>query len=280
MVPAAGDGATLAEWEAGILPPDGHVYLIGNRVHDCHKGLGLKNHSRGPYFFLSNHITDVDVGIMSPFTDNVVRNNVVVGADITIGRSAGDDPMATFLKVTGNGARSQLSYNTVAGGRLSFYGGWSARAHHNLVVDVTAPIGVLRNQYYWYDGGAWPGIRGEFLVADLSASHPFFASMPGYMQELAGTYGRLRLEDNCYTSAPAIAPADFTQPLADVTGMVFDERYIVLSDSERSGLFVDEATGDYRRSETSVLECGSLLGLNTVFPGSVVPRAPGNLLAR
>lgn len=263
-IPPAGHEASLAEWEARLLPPDSHVYLIGNRVHDCYYGLGLKNHSRGPYYFLGNLITDVEVGIFTPFTDNVIRNNIVVGADIWIGRSGGDDPSATFFKMTGNGARSEVSYNTVVGGRLSLQGGWASRLHHNLVVAGGPPVHVQRNQYYWYEGGAWPGIRGEYLIGDLDATHPFYHVMPGYMRELA--YERLRLEDNCYDQEPAIAPADFTQPVADVTGMIFDVRYRVLSAAERAALFVDEAAGDYRLRDDVGLDCGARLGWGTPAP--------------
>ncbi|NOY91709.1 MAG: hypothetical protein GXP55_10960 [Deltaproteobacteria bacterium] len=268
VVPAAGDAATLAEWEAGILPPDSHVYLIGNWVHDCHKGLGIKNNGRGPYFFLSNYITDVDLGIATPFTDNLIRNNVLVGAGIVVGKAFTNAPLPTFLKTTGNGARSEVAYNTLIGGNLSFRGGWSSRVHNNLVVDAGPPVQIARNQYPWFDGGAWPGIRGEFLIADLTPAHPFYDLMPGYMHELAamGTYVRMRLEDNCYDEEPAIASTDFRQDVADVTGMVFDERYTVLSASQRSALFVDEATGDYRRPEGSDLDCGSRLGFSAALP--------------
>ncbi len=268
VTPAAGDAATLAEWEAAILPADSHVYLIGNWVHDCYKGLGIKNNGRGPYFFLSNYITDVDLGIATPFTDNLIRNNILVGAGIAVGKAFTNTPLPTFLKTTGNGARSEVAYNTLIGGRLSFQGGWSSRVHNNLVVDTGPPLQIVRNQYSWFDGGAWPGIRGEFLVADLTPTHPFYDQMPGYMRELAsmGTYVRMRLEDNCYDEPPAIASTDFRQDVADVTGMVFDERSTVLSAAQRSALFVDEAAGDYRRPEGGDLDCGSRLGFAAAPP--------------
>ncbi len=95
--------------------------------------------------------------------------------------------------------------------------------------------------------------------------------MPGYMHELAamGTHVRMRLEDNCYDEQPAIPAVDFRQDVADITGMVFDERFTVLSTSQRSALFVDEAAGDYRRPEGGDLDCGSRLGFSAALPPDV-----------
>lgn len=260
--PAAGHDATRAEWETGILPPDGDVYLIGNEIHDCHYGLGLKNMSRGPYYFLSNYIHDTDYGVMSPFTFNTVRNNVIhdVGVGIDMGRPQTDGPLMTFLKMTGNAHGSEVSYNTVIGSEIGFRGGWSASSHNNLVIDVEEPIEIRRNQFYWWEDAAWPGIRGEFLIGDLDARHPFYDLMPGYMRETPGEFVRMTLTDNCYTHEPVIGAIDFVQPIADITGMIFDEGYTVLSAEERAALFVDEAGGDLRRTDDG-LDCGSQAGL-------------------
>ncbi len=264
--PAGGNDASRAEWEAVVNPPDGDVYLIGNEVHDCHYGLGLKTTSRGPYYFLSNHIYDTDVGIFSPFSGNTVRNNVLRGTVITLGRSSSDSPRATFFKMTGNGSFSEVSYNTIIDGNLSVRAGWGTTAHHNLIVDSSHPFAVSRNQFYWWDDGAWPGIRGEFLIGDLDASNPFYDLVPGYMKETPGEFVRMRLTDNCYTAEPVIAATDFVQPMADITGMTFDEDYVVLTAAERAALFVDEAGGDYRRVSDDGFICGSRIGASTPLP--------------
>jgi MYXO-CTERM domain-containing protein len=260
--PATGHDATRAEWEAGIEPPDGDVYLVGNEVSDCHYGLGLKNMSRGPYYFVSNYIHDVEFGVFSPFSLNTVRNNIIhdAGVGIEIGRAQTDGPMATFLKMTGNGFGSEVAHNTIVGAAMGFRGGWNSTVHHNLVVDTDEPVQVRRNQYYWWEDGEWPGVRGEFLIGDLDASHPFYDLVPGYLQETPGEFVRMQLTDNCYTAEPEIGPVDFVQPVADITGMTFDADYRVLSEAERSALFVDEAAGDLRRVEGGP-DCGSNIGL-------------------
>ncbi|MEM9189218.1 MAG: MYXO-CTERM sorting domain-containing protein [Myxococcota bacterium] len=263
--PAGGHDATRAEWEASLVEPDGDVYLVGNEVHDCYYGLGLKNHSRGPYYFLSNHVYDAEAAIFTPFRDNTIRNNIVRGS-ITIGRAATDRPQATFFKMTGNGNFSEVSYNTVIGGQLVFRGGWGTVVHHNLVVDRDDPVAVIRNQFYWWEDGDWPGVRGEFLIGDLDASHPFYNLMPGYMRETPGEFPRMQLSNNCYTSEPVIARADFVQSTADVTGMTFDEDYIVLNASQRTTLFVDEGGGDYRGVDNNALDCGSRIGTADPLP--------------
>ncbi len=259
--PSAGHDATRAEWEAGILAPDGDVYLVGNEVHDCHYGLGLKNHSRGPYYFLSNVIHDVEFGIFSPFSLNTVRNNIIHDADvgIEIGRAATDGPMATFLKMTGNGFGSEIEHNTVVGAPMAFHGGWSSTAHHNLVVDTDEPVQVRRNQYYWWEDAQWPGVRGEFLIGDLDPAHPFYDLVPGYMKETPGEFVRMQLHDNCYTAEPQIGAVDFVQSVADITGMTFDIDYLVLDQTMREALFVDEAAGDLRRADDGP-DCGSQIG--------------------
>ncbi|MBL4686288.1 MAG: hypothetical protein JKY37_16965 [Nannocystaceae bacterium] len=262
VAPADGHDATRAEWEAGILAPDGDVYLIGNEINDCHYGLGLKNMSRGPYVFASNYIHDTDVGVMSPFSLNTVRNNIIhrTGVGINIGRNQTDGPMQTFLKMTGNGHGSEISHNTVIGTGLNFIGGWSSTIHHNLVVDTEEPIRIQRNQFYWWEDAAWPGVRGEFLIGDLDEDHPFYDLVPGYLKETPGEFVRMRLTDNCYSAEPEIAPADFVQAVADITGQTFDEDYVVFSDSERAGLFVDEEAEDFQRMEDE-FDCGSRMGL-------------------
>jgi len=265
--PAAGQDASLAEWEAGVLPPDSHVYLIGNDVHHCRYGLGVKTNGRGPYFFLSNHIHDNGIGILSPFSDNVIRNNILRGDNIHIGRTGGRSVKGTFFRGVNNGARSEIAYNTVVDARLTFVGGWSSNVHHNLVIGSENPINPERSQYTWWEDGAWPGIRGEYFLEDLGPSHPLFDSMPGYMQELAGEYTRARLEDNCYDHEPVIASAGFTQAVGDVTGRVFDERYTMLTTSQREGLFNDESGGDYRRTDGDGVACGSRIGADAPLPG-------------
>ncbi len=258
--PSGGHDATLAEWENEILPADSHVYFVGNEVHDCHYGLGTKTASRGPYFFLSNHIYDTDVAIFATFTKHLIRNNILRGSGINIGRAHSNSAKATFLKMTGNGFDTEISYNTIIGGKMSFIGGWSTRVHNNLVVGGGAPVRITRNQFAWWENGDWPGIRGEFLIGDLDSSHPFFSLMPGYMQELSGVYKRMRLEDNCYEDIPAIPAADFTQSISDVTGEIYDERYTILTSSEIAALFIDEVSGDYRRVEDDGFDCGSQIG--------------------
>ncbi len=232
--PEAGHDATRAEWEAEILPPDSHVYVACNHVHDCHYGLGLKYLSRGPYFFLSNFIHDVDYGVFSPFRETTVRNNVIRDAasvGIQLGRAQTDGPLNTFLKMTGNGAHSEVAHNTVIGtsAGFNFMAGWNSQVHNNLVVDTEEPLRITRNQFAWWDGGSWPGIRGEYLVGNLDEAHPFWNDVPSYAQETPEEFERMVLSDNCYTAEPVIQAADFTQPTGDVTGMVFDETPVILS---------------------------------------------------
>lgn len=268
VAPTAGHDATRAQWEAGIEPPDGDVYLVGNEVHDCHYGLGLKNVSRGPYYFLSNEIHDVDFGVFSPFSLNTVRNNIIhdTGTGIEIGRAQTDGPLPTFLKMTGNGFGSEVAHNTVVGASMAFRGGWSSVVHHNLVVDTDEPVQVHRNQFYWWEDGQWPGVRGEFLIGDLDPEHPFYDLVPGYLKETPDEFVRMLLTDNCYTAEPVIGSVDFVQPVADVTGLTFDQDYVVLSPAQRAELFVDEVGGDLRLAERDP-QCGSKIGVADIDPG-------------
>ena len=260
--PAGGHDATLAEWEAALEPPDGDVYVVANHAHHCHYGLGLKNNSRGPYWFLSNLVHDADYGIMSPFRETIATGNVIhdVGIGIQLGRAATDGPLSTFLKMTGNGSRSDVAYNTIVGADrgLSFSAGWGTTVHHNLVVDAEQPVAIGRNQFAWWEDGAWPGIRGEYLLGDLAPAHPFFDVVPGYTHEALDDYRAMALTDNCYDAEPVIAAVDFVQAVADITGMTFDVDYVVLDDAARAALFVDEADGDYQRAEDDY-DCGALL---------------------
>lgn len=269
-VPPGGHDASRAEWEASLLPADGDVYVVGNHVHDCHYGLGLKNLSHGPYSFLSNVIHDVDYGVFSPFRETLVRNNIiydVASIGIMLGRPQTDGPLMTYLKTTANGAHSEVAFNTVVGAPrgLGFRAGWNTRVHDNLVVDVEEPVSIHRNQFAWWEGASWPGIRGEFLVGDLTPDHPFWDAVPGYAREAPEEHLRMRLERNCYDTEPVIAAADFVQPVADVTGMRFDEDERMLTAAERAALFVDEAADDHRLRDEA-LPCGSRIGLTAVAP--------------
>lgn len=279
--PAAGHDASRAEWEEALLPADGHAYVIGNHVHDCHYGLGLKNNSRGPYWFLSNVVHDVDYGVFSPFRETIVRNNVIYDAataGVELGRAQTNGPLQTYLKMTGNGSHSEVAYNTIVGaGRgLSFRAGWGSEIHDNLVVAVDEPVSVHRNSFAWWEDGAWPGLRGEYLVGDLGPEHPFWDDVPGYVREAPEQHRRMRLERNCYDTEPVIGRADFVQPVADVTGMKFDEEETILSEPERAALFVDEAEDDYRLADPE-LPCGSRIGVTRPPPVSDggVPLADG-----
>lgn len=269
-VPAGGHDASHAEWEASLLPADGHVYVIGNHVHDCHYGLGLKNNSRGPYWFLSNVIHDVDYGVFSPFRETIVRNNIIydtAAAGIRLGRAHTDGPLQTYLKMTGNGAHSEVAFNTVVGAPdgMTFGAGWGSRVHDNLVVLTEEPVAIARNQFAWWEDGAWPGVRGEYLVGDLTPEHPFWDDVPGYAREVPEQFRRMRLERNCYDQAPVIGRADFVQPVADITGMRFDEDETILDESARAALFVDEAAEDYRLADPE-LPCGSRIGTTAPAP--------------
>ncbi|MBO6933551.1 MAG: hypothetical protein JJ863_01205 [Deltaproteobacteria bacterium] len=268
--PAAGHDASRAEWEESLLRPDGHAYVIGNHVHDCHYGLGLKNNSRGPYWFLSNVVHDVDYGVFSPFRETIVRNNIIydaASAGVELGRAQTNGPLQTYLKMTGNGAHSEVAHNTIVGARLgmNFRAGWGSRVHDNLVVSSGQPVAVSRNSFAWWEDGSWPGIRGEYLLGDLSPDHPFWEHVPGYVREAPEEYERMRLERNCYESEPVIAAADFVQPVADITGMKFDEDEIMVSEAERAALFVDEEAGDHRLADPE-RACGSRIGTSPVAP--------------
>lgn len=267
--PDAGHDATRAEWEAALEPPDGEVYVVANHSHDCHYGLGLKNHSRGPYYFLSNYVHDTNYGLMSPFRETVVENNVFhdVGVGVQLGRAATDGPLETFLKMTGNGAHSQVIGNSIVGASrgLSFSAGWGSRVQRNLVVDTGEPLAISRNQFAWWDDGAWPGIRGEFLVGDLDDAHPFFDAVPGYARETPEEFRAMELTGNCYDAEPIIAAVDFVQPQADITGMTFDLDYTVLNAEQRAGLFLDEAADDFRRTRDD-LDCGAQLAVDDEDP--------------
>ena len=268
--PPAGHDATRAEWEASLLRADGHAYVIGNHVHDCHYGLGLKNNSRGPYWFLSNVIHDVDYGVFSPFRETIVRNNIIYDAaqaGVQLGRAHANRPLHAYLKMTGNGAHSEVAHNTIVGGwqGMSFRAGWGSTVHHNLVVSTSEPVAVVRNSFAWWEDGSWPGIRGEYLLGDMTPDHPFWEYVPGYVREAPEEYRRMRLDDNCYDKAPVIGRADFTQPIGDVTGMEFDERERILDEAARAELFVDEPESDYRLADPD-LPCGSRIGSSPAAP--------------
>ncbi len=262
--PEAGHDASRADWEASLLRPDGHAYVVGNHVHDCHYGLGLKNNSRGPYWFLSNVVHDVDYGIFSPFRETVVRNNIVydaANAGVALGRAQTNGPLQTYLKMTGNGAHSEVANNTIvrAGGGLSFRTGWGTVVRDNLVVDGGPPVVIVRNSFAWWEEGSWPGLRGEYLLGDMGPEHPFWDFVPGYVQEAPEEYTRMRLEGNCYDREPVIGRADFTQATADITGMTFDVDVTLLDDAERAALFVDDPADDYRLADPEA-HCGSRIG--------------------
>lgn len=262
--PEAGHDATRAEWEAGLEPPDGDVYVVGNHLHDCHYGLGLKNASRGPYFFLSNYIHDVDYGVFSPFRETLVRNNVVhdaASAGIQLGRAQSNGPLTTFLKMTGNGAHSEVAHNTVLASDvgINFYAGWNTTVHHNLIIDTDEPIRITRNQFPWWEEGSWPGVRGEYLIGALDASHPLWDFVPNYAHETPEEFQAMTLTDNCYTSEPTIQAADFTQSVGDITGQTFDQDYTVVTSEQRDGLFLDETNANFERLDDE-LNCGSRMG--------------------
>jgi MYXO-CTERM domain-containing protein len=132
------------------------------------------------------------------------------------------------------------------------------------MIDTTEGIHIHRNQFAWYDGGQWPGIRGEYILGDLDAAHPYYAVMPNYVQALEGTFVELSKTGNCYDAEPVIASADFTQPENDITGMVPDENYEVLSAPEVEQLFGDSehylrdfSTGLYESCGSQVSQEGS-----------------------
>ena len=263
------DNPTPEEYEAGKLPPDSHVYIYNNLVHHARMGLATKTLTEGPYFFLSNVIRDTEIGIRSAFRHSVIRNNVispfegdmVTSTGLVMGQFVIGDG---YLKNVVANHEMEISHNTIVGYEvgLNFRGGWSTKCHNNLVVGEVEGVHFHRNQYYWYDGGAWPGIRGEVTLGDLDDAHPYYDMMPDYLQVMAGTYKRISISDNCYTSEPIIAAADFVQPENDITGSIVDDVFQVIPPADVEGLFTDPASGDYSRALEGGLypECGSHVG--------------------
>lgn len=266
-LPDPSTSPTLQDYLDALLPADSHVYIYNNYAHHCVYAYGTKNQAEGPYFFLSNVAHDVRIGVRNTFSGSVIRNNIFfAGAgEVTLASGVSNGASASaFWGEIFNGHQAEISHNTIvgAGDGISLQSGWGVHSHDNLVVEAGEGLHVHRNQYDWYDGGAWPGIRGEWLLGDLDAAHPYYAIMPGYLQEMEGTFVAFRSVDNCYDAEPVIAPADFVQPENDVTGMVPDENYQLVADVD--SLFVD--LDSYVRDFATYENCGSRVTLDGELP--------------
>jgi len=266
VLPDPGTSPTPQDYLDAKLPPDSHTYLYNNYGHHCAMGFATKNSGEGPYFFLSNVAHDVRIGIKNSYSSSVIRHNVIyagagdveLGTGISNGNANGGG-VGEYFNDTANGHLSEIRRNTIvgAGNGVNYRSGWGVVSSGNLIVETTEGIHIHRNQFAWYDGGQWPGIRGEYILGDLNAAHPYYALMPDYVQALEGTFVELSTTGNCYDAEPIIAPADFTQPENDITGMVPDENYEVLSAPEVEQLFGDSEY-PLRDDSTGLYEsCGS-----------------------
>jgi MYXO-CTERM domain-containing protein len=264
-----------------VLPADSHAYIYNNYAHHCAYGYATKNQGEGPYFFLSNVAHDVRTGVRNTFSKSVIRNNIVfAGAgDVGLGSgiSNGGAASSSFWSRFYNGHESEISHNTVVGAKrgIWYYSGWSVRSHHNLILSVDEGLHVHRNQYPWYNDGAWPGIRGEWLLGDLGPAHPYFAQMPADLQAKAGVFLKFSSVENCYDAEPVIAAADFVQPENDVTGMIADENHQIIPQAAITDLFVD--TQSYVRDFESgaYATCGSRVSVAGNRPPPIDPPEGG-----
>jgi hypothetical protein len=273
-LPDPGTNPDLQDYLDALLPADSHTYIYNNYGHHCAMGFATKNAAQGPFFFLSNVAHDVRTGIKNSYTESIIRNNIVfagagdvsLGTGIRNGNPNHGTPNAFFDDIT-NAAGSEITYNTVVGADNGIYylRGWSVTSSNNLIIDTAEPIHIHRNQYAWYDNGDWPGIRGEYILSDLGPANPYYSIMPGYLQEMEGTFLQLSTIDNCYDTEPVIAPADFTQPENEIAGRVPDQNYAVISAAEKEQLFEPDT---YVRDRTNALfeSCGSRATLQGSMP--------------
>jgi len=255
---------TYEEVQAGLLPADSHVYIYNNVCHHSTVGYAKKTHGEGPWFFLSNVAYDVETGIRTAGRHTVIRNNIFfpgsgdfeLSRGISIARPASNLYRGDVIKGSNMIVRNNTIYGALSG--LHLYGGWSSVFSHNLVVGTPEPVHIHRNQYQWYEEEAWPGIRGEWLIADLTEQHPYYEIMPRYLQDLSGVFKKGELVNNCYSVEPIIQTADFTQPENEIAGMTFDTNYSIINETDQNNLFNLSDEIDYTHASDSVhQECGS-----------------------
>lgn len=257
---------TVEELRQGVLPPDSHAYLYNNDVHHCYYGLATKNDGEGPYYFIANVIHDVNAGIKTAFSHSVIRDNIIYagpmgssGTGIQVGQTSGGD---NYLASTQNGTGIEVAHNTIVGFNYGiwYYAGWDVRSHHNLIVEEGEGLHPHRHQYFWFQDGMYPGIRGEYLLADLDMAHPYvsthFATLPPVMYEFG--FQKLSSTHNAYSKEPVVASADAANN-AEISGQIFDTDYVVIPAAEVNSLFRDRAAGDYRRNPAVYPEYGSRL---------------------
>lgn len=236
------------ELEAAKNAPDSEFYYYGNVVHHCHNGIATKNNSEGPFYVLSNVISDSEIGIKITLAHSVVRNNIVfredgLGTGILVGWSASSGWLAQVL----NGVDITVANNTIVGTEVGtgHYAGWNLRLQDNAFVDVTTAHHLHRNSYVWYPDD-WPGVVGEWVYADLTEEHPYYSFMPQALKDQAGVFRRVQASGNLYPAEPVLTVSAESE-FYDLAGTVFSEDHAIVDAATVTAHMLDPGASDYRR---------------------------------
>ncbi len=245
-------------------PPDTNVYFYGNAVHDCEQGISTKIPEVGSWYVLSNVIYNVQLGVRMTLSGSVIRNNIIYNSgpqQLETGIEIGVEFENFFLT---NGDNLTITRNTIinaASEATLHYGGFNDVIDNNVFVTTGSAVahripasgygtgtdngGVNTNGQTWYNGGVWPGAMGEYLF-DVNASNPYYASMPDFLQEEAGSYRAMSFNDNLYTSTPTVTFSSAPLVGPNLSGTNIDQNAQVLSWSSLAPLFRNAASDDYR----------------------------------
>ena len=260
---------TSAQLAPYLAPPDSNVYFYGNVLHNCMRGIATKVAVVGPWFLLSNVIYNVQTGIKmtesgTPTNPTLIRNNIIY--------SAGAEPLQTGIdfgwpieeQYLGNADNMTVTNNTVidaASEATAHVGGFNDVVDNNVFVTTGSGAvahrilpegygtggagGVNTNGQAWYGGGTWPDAIGYFLF-DVGPANPYYAAMPNFLQDQAGSYKALSFANNLYTSTPTVT-INATPPVGpNLTGTDIDQSPTVMAWSNLASLFRDAASDDYR----------------------------------
>lgn len=236
------------ELQAAMNAPDSEFYYYGNVVHHCHNGIATKNNSEGPFYVLSNVISESEIGIKISLAHSVVRNNIVFGEEpfdtgILVGWSASSGWISQVL----NGVDITVANNTIVGAvnGTSHYSGWNLRLQSNAFVDIQTAHLLHRNVYGWYPND-WPGVVGEWVWGDLGPEHPYYEFMPQALKDQVGVFRRVEASGNVYPFEPAIA-VGVESDFYELAGTLFSRDHAIVDSATVKAHMIDPDASDHRR---------------------------------
>ena len=261
---------TSAQIAPYLAPADSYVYYYQNTMHNCMRGIGTKIPVVGPWYLLSNVIYNVQIGIKitesgTMANPTLVRNNIIYNAGaeqlqtgIVFGWPIEESYLgnADNMTVTNNtiiNASSEATahvggFNDVVDNNVFVTTGSGAVAHQILSEGYgeSGAGGVNTNGQAWYGGGTWPDAIGYFLF-DVGPANPYYAAMPNFLQDQAGSYKAISFANNLYTSTPTVSLGTTTPPVGpNLNGTDIDQNPTVMSWSDLASLFRNAASDDYR----------------------------------